>query len=103
MTDWREYDFFRSIDRLNVHDNSPECAIAYDYELARDCQPLCPRIAMCSNASERAKAWVESMPYHSRWFTNLIPGVVPEICEIDSWNCRHHRHLHRKKSNWMSE
>ena len=83
MTDWREYDFFRSIDGLKVNDNSTECAIAYDYELARDCQPLCTRIAACPNTLERAKAWTEDMPYHSRWFTSLTPGAVPERPDLE--------------------
>jgi hypothetical protein len=78
MHDWREFDFFRSIGGLSSSDDSPEYAITYDYELARDCRPLCARIVACSNRLERAKAWAESMPYHSRWFTNLMPGVVPE-------------------------
>jgi hypothetical protein len=83
MTDWREYDFFRSIDGLKVNDNSTECAIAYDYELARDCQPLCTRIATCPNVLGRAQAWTETMPYHSRWFTSLTPGVVPERPDLE--------------------
>ena len=83
MIDWREYDFFSLVDGLNVHDSSPECAIAYDCELARDCQPLCTRIATCPNALERAKAWAEAMPYHSRWFTGLTPGAVPERPDLE--------------------
>jgi hypothetical protein len=83
VTDWREYDFFKSIDGLKVDDNSTECAIAYDYELARDCRPLCARIVACPDALERAQAWVSSMPYHSRWFPNLTPGVVPEHPELE--------------------
>jgi hypothetical protein len=83
MRDWREFDFFRSDGGLSSSDDSPECAIAYDYELVRDCQLLCARIAACPNRLECAKTWTESMPYRSRWFTNLIPGVVPERPDLE--------------------
>jgi hypothetical protein len=83
MLDWREYDFFRSIGGLKTTNDTPECALAYDYELAHDCPPLCTQIAACPNAVERGLAWASSMPYQSRWFGNLTPGIVPERPELE--------------------
>ena len=82
-TDWREYDFFNVTAGLSIHDTSPECAIAYDYELVRMSQPLCDRIMECQDTLSRGHAWASSVPYHCRWFPNLIPGEVPEHPELE--------------------
>jgi hypothetical protein len=81
--DWREYDFFRPTEGLSIHDDSPEYALAYDFELVRTSQPLCARIVACPNGLERATAWAASVPYHSRWFPGLTPGEVPERPELE--------------------
>ena len=83
MRNWREFDFFRERGGLSSSDDSPEHAMTYDYELVRDCQPLCAQITACPHTLERAKAWAESTPYYSRWFTNLMPGLVPERPDLE--------------------
>jgi hypothetical protein len=94
MHEWRRLDFFRPATGL-LRENTTECEIAYDYELAVDCAPLVSRIQAHPDRAQRALAWVSSHPYISRWMLNLVPGavlespgtepLVPTACLLTPW------------------
>jgi len=94
MRTWRELDFFRPHGGLSPNVHSLECAIAYDVELVRECQPLVESILRSPDRAQKAEAWVNNYPYLSRWSPNLAPGFVdhperepriPTACLLTPW------------------